>query len=138
MNNRISFPRRQSLRPPNRNSYNNGKSYSNNENLRYRSWNSSYGYRCHDSYAYDRSYYKNSFNTHDRFHSRSAYNDYEYIRRSYGNNRSHASTRYVNPKVSFKSIWVPKDLSIDEKKSFISSYYMNTNSKGICIPCANH
>ena len=131
------------MRFPNRNSYNNEKSYSNKENLRYnanhaRSWNSSYGYRYHDSYAYDRSYYKNSFNTHDRFHFRSAFNDYGYIRRSHGNNRSHASTRYVNPKVSFKSIWVPKDLSIDEKKSFISSYYMNTNSKGICIPGANH
>src|SRR5436853_5175977 len=33
LNNRISFPRKQSLRLLNRNHYNNGKSYSNNENL---------------------------------------------------------------------------------------------------------
>ena len=112
------------------NPYNYFTSY--RSNYQYNSSNYYNDYHLHarnTSYAYS----NRNYNSHARYHN----NDF-YRRDNFRYNDSMNSSTYKH--ASTKSIWIPKDLNIDERKKYIIShlYDWKTNSFGICVPSTNH
>src|SRR3954467_7937072 len=148
LNNKVSYSKRHNDRFPSQNIFHSRNSYSNGNNLRYsHPYNYSTFYR--NNYQYKSSNYHNDYHVHARNGL------YEYSNRRYYNHARYQcndsyrrdNTRYHNYMHSStykhdnsKFIWIPKDLSLDDKKKYILSHIFDwkTNSIGICVPNTNH
>ena len=148
LNNKISYSKRPNDRFPTQNISNSRNSYSNGNKLR--SYNP-YNY----STSYSSNYQYNSSNSYNDYHIHARNASYDYSNRRYNNYDRYQKNdyyrrdnfRYNNSMNSFtykhvstKSIWITKDLNIDERKEYIIShlYDWKTNFFRICVPNTNH
>src|SRR5204863_1003742 len=147
LNNKVSYSKRPNDRFPTQNISNSRNSYSKGNNLRpYHPYNYSISYRSNYQYNSSNSYndyhlharnapyaYSNRrYNNHARYH----HNDFN-RRDNFRHYDSMNSSTYKH--VNTNSIWIPKNLNIDERKKYIIShlYDWKTNSFGICVPNTN-
>src|SRR3954464_11467525 len=148
MNNKVSYLRRQNDRFPTQNISNSRNSYSKGNNLRpYHPYNYSTPYRSN--------YQFNSSNSYNDYHLHARNAPYAYSNRRYNNHARYYQNDFnrrdnfrhfdsmnssIHKHVNTNSIWIPKNLNIDERKKYIIShlYDWKTNSFGICVPSTNH
>src|SRR5436190_5561102 len=148
LNKRISYSKRPNDRFRTQNVSNSRNSYSNGNNLRhYHPYNYSTSYR--NNYEYNSSNFYNDYNLHARnapyaysnrrYNNHARYHNNDFYRRDnfrYYDSINSSTYKHVNT----NSIWIPKDLNIDERKKYIISHLYNwkTNFFGICVPNNNH
>ena len=102
-------------------------------NYQYNSSNSYNDYYLHARNA-PYAYSNRRYNNHARYHNN---NDF-YRRDNFRHYDSMKSSSYKH--VNTNSIWISKDLNVDERKQYIIShlYDWKTNFIGICVPKTNH
>src|SRR5438270_7029550 len=148
LNNKVSYSKRPNDRFPTQNIFNSRNSYSNGNSLRhYHPYNYSTSYRSNYQYNSSNSY--NDYHLHARnapyaysnrrYNNHARYYNNDFYRRDnfrHYNSMNSSSHKHVNT----NSIWIPKDLNVDERKNYIIShlYDWKTNFFGICVPNANH
>src|SRR5436189_112001 len=78
-------------------------------------------------------YSNRRYNNHARYHNNDFYRRDNFRHYDFMNSSTY---KHVNT----NSIWIPKELNIDERKKYIISHLYNwkTNSFGICVPNTNH
>ena len=148
LNNKPSYSKRPNDRFPTQNISNSRNSYAKGNNLRpYHPYNYSTPYRS--NYQYNSSnpytdYHLNARNapyaySNRRYNNHARYHNNDFNRRdNFRHYDSMNSSTYKH--VNTNSIWIPKNLNINERKKYIIShlYDWKTNSFGICVPNTNH
>src|SRR3954469_20341871 len=142
LNNKVSYSKRPNDRFPTQNIFNSRNSYSNGNNLRhYHPYNYSTSYRSNYQYNSSKSY--NDYHLHVRnapyaytnrnYNSHARYHNNEFYRRDnfrHYDSMNSSTYKYANT----NSIWILKDLNIDERKKYIISHLYDWKT----VPNTNH